>query len=589
MGFFDFLCSHVFVQLKGCPDWNDHLHDREQILFERLSLRFGFEFIRKFEIEGGTLCVYFRGGCFSKVLLSDVKLNDGTTLGVLMDNDGAEFQVVLNALNSRCDGGCEMVLPEHSEDWTLEHLKYAIDELRTSDWENDVVFNIEEGSEYMESFSRDGRYSLLCNTGAALVRYLENGGNGVADGDVAFMRALLRLKASDNRFCSRDQVALFCWCLARLGERKSHVWANNAIVEWVERGGSDEFVKELVKKTYFDGEDSVVKNTEKRKVVYFDTCWASPSKIDNLDDGVVVMTPKVLELYNANVEDSGKLIFQPGHPQKGCTYLQHPLKKNIYYEVNTFHNSLRERKQAELLRILESIGAYEATVMVSHEQSEDREFATHEECDVRGSVKAVNGAFAASGDSDSKTMSSMSQKSKMSWKFNPPDKPGLPEDLCFYPTEETWQQLVKSVLRGGLKTAVVDLEYRNEYGITTSYLSKLSNELKTVFASYNMNLSESFSQKLHQLTTTVWHYDVVFENEKGRRAGVGCGEVVSSPVAGKAGVENRGEVLFMKRVRRYVSAGGDINAEQRADLGQLAVKCGIDELRMEELIESAFE
>ena len=62
------------------------------------------------------------------------------------------------------------------------------------------------------------------------------------------------------------------------------------------------------------------------------------------------------------------------------------------------------------------------------------------------------------------------------------------------------------------------------------------------------------------------------------------GVSAAAPVAETAKVE----ALFLKRAKRYAQSEGHINAEQRADLEAFAQKYGIDEFRMEELIEEAF-
>ena len=107
-----------------------------------------------------------------------------------------------------------------------------------------------------------------------------------------------------------------------------------------------------------------------------------------------------------------------------------------------------------------------------------------------------------------------------------------------------------------------------------------------------MNLNSNFSSNLHRLTTTQWHYDVVFENESGERAGgKSAGKDTEKQINQTLPSQpnDKAEALFAKRARRYAKSEGHINAEQRADLEAFAQKYGIDEFRMEELIEEAFE
>ena len=206
-----------------------------------------------------------------------------------------------------------------------------------------------------------------------------------------------------------------------------------------------------------------------------------------------------------------------------------------------------------------------------------------------GSYGVVNGSASRNMSGERQTSMSSSQRATKDWTFNPPEKPYLPDDLVFYPTEETWQQLANSVLRGGLKCAVVDLEYKSEYGITEKYLSDVAASVKSLLPSFDMNLSKSFSSNLHRLTTTQWHYEVIFENETGERAGTNDKVASQITSASPSADANKVELLFAKRARRYAQSEGHINAEQRADLEAFAQKYGIDEFRMEELIEEAFE
>ncbi len=79
------------------------------------------------------------------------------------------------------------------------------------------------------------------------------------------------------------------------------------------------------------------------------------------------------------------------------------------------------------------------------------------------------------------------------------------------------------------------------------------------------------------------------ENKTGQRAGANA--KVSNPTSAPSfnAEANKVEALFAKRAKRYAQSEGRINVEQRADLEAFAQKYGIDEFRMEELIEGAFE
>lgn len=339
------------------------------------------------------------------------------------------------------------------------------------------------------------------------------------------------------------------------------------------------------------GDDAWAK---RRKVI---VCTGEKAAPGTWRDGLQLPNTMVIDAqdlveYNESVDGDLKLVFEPGHPQNGCTYVQHPFRKNLYFEANSFHDSIRERKQNELLRILESLGAYSAQVHVRHEWQESEDCEDDADVAMEGSYGLVKGSMSQKTKRGRQSTSSTTQSATKDWTFNPPENPCLPDDLVFYPTEETWQQLAKSVLRGGLKRAVVDLEYKSEYGITEKYLTDIAVSAKSVIPSFDMNLNSNFSSNLHRLTTTQWHYDVVFENESGERAGgKSAGKDAEKQVVQSLPSQpnDKAEALFAKRARRYAQSEGHINAEQRADLEAFAQKYGIDEFRMEELIEEAFE
>lgn len=320
------------------------------------------------------------------------------------------------------------------------------------------------------------------------------------------------------------------------------------------------------------------------KTIALDALFSEADRIP----GVMIMNATDIEEYNANVESEYRLVFQPGHPQNGCTYVQHPFTKNVYFEVNSFHDSMRERKQNELLRILESLGAYSAHVEVRHGHEVRMNCAHELHTGTSVNLGTDGSEVSQSSTSEQQTTLEMSQRATKDWSFNPPDKPSLPDDLVFYPTEETWQQLARSVLRGGLKRAQVDLEYKTEYGITEKHLSDVATSVKTLLPLFDMNLKQQFSSDLRQLTTTQWHYVVTFENEAGERAGAKNDPILPVNPLQQSVDRHKAEALFAKRAKRYAQSEGHINAEQRADLEALAAKYGIDEFRMEELIEDAF-
>ena len=393
------------------------------------------------------------------------------------------------------------------------------------------------------------------------------------------------LSVAEGRKTAEGQLfADICHMMIRLAPSdKKYLWRHNVRVYGRDRY-EDDFEEILV-----DGECSM-KSGLNRKILVCNSEPVHVSKIEDDTDVLVVMSDEI-EKFNDSVKKEAKLIFQPGHPQSGVTYVQHPLQENLYFEVNSFHESILERKQNELLKVFESIGAYSAKVEVFNEERKSSRGTKGTHFNASGSHGVVSGAVTSDNSSERDENVMTSRHATKDWQFNPPRRPALPKGLVFYPSEETWQQMVDSVMRGGLKQAVVDLEYKTEYGITEKYLKDVSVSAKSLIPSYEMNLKQEFSSDLQRLSTTRWHYDVVFEDEHGQRAG---GKRAGNTHPDIVREENqkgqsKAEFLFLKRAKRYAESEGRIDANQRDDLESFAQKYGIDGLRMEELIEEAFE
>ena len=463
------------------------------------------------------------------------------------------------------------------EGWLFSEYSWAYLALSNVDWQIDNGAKFKNFAELLSCFA-----TFITNLKGQLSRidvdaFNEDGCLQVAE---IFRRPLLRTWQSPSlmgngieiQACSYDNV------------RNARAYGANI--------DADELVKDVLhESTAGTATFGAVEWAKKRKtIICTNECASVETWREGLRiPGVMVMDAQDIVAYNESVSDEYRLVFDPGHPQNGCTYIQHPFKANRYFEANSFHNAIREQKQNELLRILESLGAYSAHVQVRHEEQESRKSKKGSRRSANGSYGVVSGSGSISTDMDRQSMANMSQSALKDWTFNPPENPCLPDDLVFYPTEETWQQLAKSVLRGGLKRAVVDLEYKSEYGITENYLSDIAASAKSLIPSFEMNLNSSFSADLHKLTTTQWHYEVVFENELGERAG-GKAKTTQPPISPSTDSNaSKAEALFAKRAKRYAQSEGHINAEQRADLEAFAQKYGIDEFRMEELIEAAFE
>ena len=320
------------------------------------------------------------------------------------------------------------------------------------------------------------------------------------------------------------------------------------------------------------------------------TTWHEGLQIPN----VMVMDAHDIKAYIDAAENDKRLIFELGHPQNGMTYVQHPMQQNVYIDLDSFHSSLLEQKYEEFKKILKALGAVYITCKVTNSDSTDEKQRRKMTGGVEGNIPVgeVASKFEHSGVSSKKSDIYKELETEIR-NPTPKTKPYLPDGLIFYPFEASWKNLAESALNGTIKEEETTLTYRKDYAVTGQNLKSIEIKLKSLVPGYQFGVGGSFAHEieseLKQLKSTVWHYHVIFENEAGERAGANNATASTASAVPANTDANKVELLFAKRAKRYAQSEGHINAEQRADLEAFAQKYGIDEFRMEELIEEAFE
>lgn len=297
-----------------------------------------------------------------------------------------------------------------------------------------------------------------------------------------------------------------------------------------------------------------------------------------------------------------RLVFEEGHPRDGVTYVQHPLRTNTYIDIESFHASLLERKYNELIGILTELGAKEITCSVENSGSKDAKHRQRRTGHLevgKGCVGNIEGD--ASSESDSTKFLSLYKKLDTHLELRPLGERRLPDDLIFYPFEDGWQRLAKEVLAGRLMKASFDLTYRKDYAVTGKYVKSLSAKIESLIPGYDFNVGgryeNEFEEGLKELESTTWHYEVDFgEAETGgsvTHVAEKSVEVKKVSVSSSAASNDKAEAMILGRAKRYAKTeeamkSGILTDAQRADLEKLASKYGIDEFRLEELIDEAF-
>lgn len=371
-------------------------------------------------------------------------------------------------------------------------------------------------------------------------------------------------------------------------------------------------MKPLGGKEWFNRRKMIVCTNEKAAL----TTWYDGLQIPN----VMVMDAQDIIDYNDAVEDDMKLTFEIDHPQNGVTYIQHPMRKNVYIDLDSFHGNLLREKFEELKKLLDALGAVSITCKVTRNDSSDKKQRKKRTAGAEVDITAVGEGSGRYEHSDASTrmLAIFEEMETEIVNEKPTAKPHLPDGLIFYPFETAWQNLASSVLNGRRKEENTTLTYRSDYAVTGQRLTSIEGKLKSLVPGYQFgiggNFAQEFEQELKQLKSTVWHYHVCFDNPKseagagGKRVGKRAEKQIvqsqaiksdkMSCVSTQKNVQEMGgysksaeRETVLKRVRRLAQSDnvrktGLFSDEQRAAIESFATKKGICD-DVDDLIEEA--
>jgi len=143
-------------------------------------------------------------------------------------------------------------------------------------------------------------------------------------------------------------------------------------------------------------------------------------------------------------------------------YVGHPALPKAYYPAAEFHRLTFETKFSEAIEILMALGA--TTLRVENITGWSKDFAVN--LDVPIPIAGVPVGTQIGGGSG--TGSSAASHLLYEAKLTGTDKPGLPENLIWYPHELTWQKVCQGRLEYGLQNFSLDVRYEEDFGVNAN-------------------------------------------------------------------------------------------------------------------------
>ena len=176
------------------------------------------------------------------------------------------------------------------------------------------------------------------------------------------------------------------------------------------------------------------------------------------------------------------LRFDQGHPLNNSLYVGHPAKQNLYFPAAEFHRRVFEHKFVEAVTLLTALGANQ--IVVQQEQGHVQE-------------KERNSIGAGLGFSRARSEQSRSG-ALFEAEFPGHGHPRVPDDLAWYPDEQTWQMIANARIASGAQKTSLTVTYTTDYGINTHVMRTAE--------SCGVNIGGHFEEQ-HD---TIWRLDAEF-------------------------------------------------------------------------------
>lgn len=243
-------------------------------------------------------------------------------------------------------------------------------------------------------------------------------------------------------------------------------------------------------------EESILKfDYDQRKIIY---CFS-----DNIKK-----MPKTFVAVKK--EWLSKLIFPIGHPMNGNQYIASPVIPNQYYLLEEFSLRFLEHKSAELVNILECLGAKSLKIKVLKGDLSKIYNLDEININIGGKYKGVGANINSENKKTKQRDSEENVKIIHNDEYLPNGIPHLPENLIWYKNEVTWQTLVAQRLNGNILKSSIYLSSNMRNFISEDDYSKIQAEINVLVLKSQGSYKKNTSYKKISKQNIEWEIEVEF-------------------------------------------------------------------------------
>lgn len=267
------------------------------------------------------------------------------------------------------------------------------------------------------------------------------------------------------------------------------------------------------------------------------------------------------------------LKFPNNDPKIRELYIAHPYIKGSYLPFSTYETNLSSDKFDEFFYFVQCLGAKKITYRIIKGNNTNQTKDSNLNIDLsvglgKGPVKNT-GSGAFERDKKQKQQEDIFDSRAKTQTFNPVKAPYIPNDLLWYPHEQTWHRLYQQRINGNILDHYEIISSKSALSISNSEKNYLKLAFKNYFVDAGLNINHSIEETFEQNESVEWEISIEFESIANLTEQSTAITEISSDF----------EKEYLEEVKFMLEDDGVIDDKERRILERFRVKKGISKER----------
>ena len=274
--------------------------------------------------------------------------------------------------------------------------------------------------------------------------------------------------------------------------------------------------------------------------------------------------------------------FPVGHPLAGELYIGHPYNSSVYVPYEGSEDVFFVDKIHELCYLLQCLGAEEISITSIKGKSIDELNNADATVGGNANIKAasLSGEYVHSASVERNTSSNIQRT--ISQKFDPMQKPYVPEGLIWFPEQTKWQRLVDSRLNGNLLEYSEFVSTSDTKFVSSSERTTIKASAEYLWAKIDGNAELKSESQFKESVETQWKVEVKFRSIK-QFVEESAERTNASNLSKGSAKLTTNEQEYIDSLKDFLEDDAEITPHERKMLDRIRQKLGISEERAAEL------